>query len=83
MAVWLVMGSIGSSGRVMGALWALTGVCLSGLSGESQGGNTDEEKEETSLDCWRSARGGECSHCGAASAEEGNVTDRGNKHYKN
>lgn len=84
-AVWLLMGSTGSLGRVMGALWALAGVGLSawkGLSGESQGEDVDEEKEETSLDCWLSARVGERSRCGTVSAEEGVVIDRGNKHDK-
>lgn len=65
------MGSMGSVGRVMGALWALAGTGLrawKGFSGESQGEEVDEEKEDTSLDCWLSARGGERSRCVAASA---------------
>lgn len=56
------MGSTGSVGRVMGALWALAGAgfrAWKGFSGESQGEDVDEEKEEASLGC--SARGGECS----------------------
>lgn len=84
-AAGLLMGSTGSVGRVMGALWALTGTGLSawkGFSGESQGEDVDEEKEETSLDCWLSARGGERSCCGAVSAEGGDVIDRGDKHDK-
>lgn len=79
------MGSTGSVGRVMGALWALAGTGLSawkGFSGESQGEEVDEEKEETSLDCWLSARGGERSRWGTASAERGDVIDRGDKHDK-
>lgn len=84
-AVWLLMGSTGSLGRVIGALWALAGVGLSawkGLSGESQGEDVHDENEETSLDGWLSARGGECSRCGSVSAEEGDLIDRGNKHDK-
>lgn len=42
----------------------------------------DEEKEETSLDCWLSAKGGEGSCCGTVSAEGGNVIDRSGKHDK-
>lgn len=79
------MGSIGSVGRVMGALWALAGTGLSawkGFSGESQGEDADEEKEETSLDCWLSARGGECSRCITVSAEGGDVIDRGDSNDK-
>lgn len=71
-AAELLMGSTGSVGRVMGALWALAGMGLSawkGFSGESQGEDVDEEKEETSLDCWLSARGGEGCRCGIVSAE--------------
>ena len=55
----LLMGSTGSEGWVMGALWALAGAGLStwkGFSGESQGEDVDEEKEETSLECWHSAK---------------------------
>lgn len=73
------MGSMGSVGRVMGALWALAGTGLSawkGFSGESQGEDADEEKEETSLDCWLSNKGGERSRCGAVSAEGGDVVDK-------
>lgn len=78
------MGSTGSVGRVMGALWALAGTGLSaceGFSGESQGEEVDEEKEETSLDCWLSARGGEPSRCSTVSAggwgvEGGDVFDK-------
>lgn len=58
----------------MGALWALAGIGLSawkGFSGESQGEDVVEEKEETSLDCWLSTRGGEHSGRGAVSAEGG------------
>lgn len=76
------MGSTGSVGRVIGALWALAGTGLSawkGSSGESQGEDVDEEKEETSLDCWLSASGGERSRCGAVSAEGGDVMDRGHR----
>lgn len=83
-AVFL-MGSTGSVGWVMGALWALAGMGLSawkGFSGESHGEDVDDEKEETSLDCWLSARGGDCSRCGALSADGGNVIDRGGKHDK-
>lgn len=79
------MGSTGSVGRVMGALWALAGTGLSawkGFSGESQGEDVGEETEETSLDCWLSARGGERSRCGTVSAEGGDVIDRGDKHDK-
>lgn len=82
-AAWLLMGSTGSLGRVRGALWALACVGLSawkGLSGESQGEDADEENDETSLDCWPSARGGEGSRCCAISAEEGDVIHRSNKH---
>lgn len=70
----LLIGSTGSVGRVMGALWALAGIGLSawkGFSGESQGEDVVEEKEETSLDCWLSTRGGEHSGRGAVSAEGG------------
>lgn len=80
------MGSTGSLGRVMGALWALAGIGLSaskGLSGESQGDDVDEEKEETSLDGGPSATGGEHSRCDTVSTEEGVVIDGGNKHDKN
>lgn len=81
------MGSIGSAGRVMGALWARAGTGLSawkGFSGESQGEDVDEEKEETSLDCWLSAKGGERSRCTTVSAEEGDDDDGkgGNKSIK-
>lgn len=74
------MGSTGSVGRVMGALWARAGAGLSAwkaFSGESQGEEVDEEKEETSLDCWLSARGGVGSRGGTVSAEGGDVIDRG------
>lgn len=77
------MGSTGSVGRVMGALWALAGTGLrawKGFSGESQGEDVDEENEETSLDC--SARGGARSSCSAVSAEGGDVIERGDKHNK-
>lgn len=81
----LLMGSTGSVGWVMGALWALAGAGLSawkGFSGESQGEDVDEEKEETSLDCWLSAKGGEGSCGGTVSAEGGNVINRASKHNK-
>lgn len=58
----------------MGALRALAGTGFSawtGFSGESQGEDVDEEKEETSLDGRLSARGGEGSGCGTVSAEGG------------
>lgn len=70
----LLIGSTGSVGSVMGALWALAGMGLSacgGFSGESQGEEVDEEKEETSLDCWLSARGGEHSRCSTVAADGG------------
>lgn len=79
------MGSTDSVGRVMGALWARAGTGLSAwkaYSGESQGEDVDEEKEETSLVCWPSAKGGEGSRCGTVSAEGGDVIDRGNKNDK-
>lgn len=60
MAAGLLMGSMGSESWVRGALWALdrAGVrTWKGASGESQGEDVDEEKEETSLDCWSSAKG--------------------------
>lgn len=79
------MGSTGSVGRVMGALWALAGTGLSawkGFSGESHGEDVDEENEETFLDSWLSASGGERSRCGAVSAEGGDVIDRGDKRDK-
>lgn len=81
------MGSMGSLGKVMGALWALAGAGLSvwnRFSGESQGEDVDEEKEETSLDGWLSAGGGDCSRCcGAGTAEGGDVIDRGDKRKNN
>jgi len=65
---------MGSAGSVMGALRALAGAGLSvwkGFSGESQGEDVDGEKEETSLDCWLSARGGGRSHWVTGSADGG------------
>lgn len=81
------MGSTGSAGRVMGALWARAGAGLSAwkaFSGESQGEEVDEEKEETSLDCWLSARGGVLRSRGGTGSTEGggDVIDRGHVHHK-
>lgn len=81
-AIW---PSTGSLGRVMGALWARAGVGLRPwkvLSGESQGEDVDEEKEETSLDCWLSTRGGDPSRCGTVSAEEDDVINRASKRHR-
>lgn len=80
--IGLLMGSTGSAGRVMGALWARAGTGLSGwkgFSGESQGEDVDEEKEETSLDCWLSARGGDGSCCRTVSAEVSSVFEAAGK----
>lgn len=66
----------------MGALWARAGPGFSawkGVSGESQGEDVDEEKEDKSLEGRFSVMGGEGSGCGAVSADERNVIDRGGK----
>lgn len=71
-AAGLLMGSAASVGRVMGALWALVGAGLSaweGFSGESKGEEVDEEKEETSLDCWLLPKWGEHLCCRMVLAE--------------
>lgn len=81
----LLTGSKGSAGPVMGALWARAGTGLrvwKGVSGESQGEDVDEEKEDKSLDGRFSVMGGEGSGRVAVSAEERNVIDRVGKQDK-
>lgn len=77
---WILMGSTGSAGRVMGALWARAGMGLTAwkaFSGESHGEDVDEETVETSLDRWLSSAGGERSGSGTVSAEGADVIKTG------